>query len=271
MRDTCPVTDSPVPTGGGPDAPHPDALCAGTVDIAAAAVAEVGGDQVGEHLGCVPAGDPADGLLADHYFACTHPGYRGWRWCVTVARPAEGADATVDEVALLPGDEAVLAPPWLPWSERVQPGDVGPGDLLPTAPDDPRLVPAFADPQADDPAVAEVAYEFGLGRVRVLSLDGRAAAADRWYAGDGGPEAPLARQAPAPCGTCGFYLPLAGALGRAFGVCGNAIASDDGRAVSADHGCGAHSEAAEPPPPAQADPPPPLVDDHRYEYEVVPS
>jgi hypothetical protein len=27
-----------------------------------------------------------------------------------------------------------------------------------------------------------------------------------------------------------------------FGVCGNRFAPDDGRAVSADHGCGAHSE-----------------------------
>ena len=32
-------------------------------------------------------------------------------------------------------------------------------------------------------------------------------------------------------------------LGRVFGACGNAYAPDDGRVVSADHGCGAHSEA----------------------------
>jgi len=42
--------------------------------------------------------------------------------------------------------------------------------------------------------------------------------------------------------SCGFYLPLAGAMRQSFGVCANVYAPDDGRAVSADHGCGAHSE-----------------------------
>ena len=36
---------------------------------------------------------------------------------------------------------------------------------------------------------------------------------------------------------------LGGGLGRLFGACANAYAPDDGRVVSADHGCGAHSEA----------------------------
>ena len=35
-----------------------------------------------------------------------------------------------------------------------------------------------------------------------------------------------------------------GPLGRVFGVCANEFAPDDGRVVSLDHGCGAHSEAA---------------------------
>jgi hypothetical protein len=41
---------------------------------------------------------------------------------------------------------------------------------------------------------------------------------------------------------CGFYLPLAGSMRQLFGVCGNLFAPDDGRVVTADHGCGAHSE-----------------------------
>ncbi len=51
-----------------------------------------------------------------------------------------------------------------------------------------------------------------------------------------------AAPANARCGTCGFYLPLAGSLRLVFGACGNMFAPDDGRVVSADHGCGAHSE-----------------------------
>jgi hypothetical protein len=77
-----------------------------------------------------------------------------------------------------------------------------------------------------------------------MSRDGRAEAAQRWYDGEHGPEAAISVAAPmnARCGMCGFFLPLAGSLRLVFGVCGNLFAPDDGRVVSADHGCGAHSE-----------------------------
>ena len=52
------------------------------------------------------------------------------------------------------------------------PDDLGPGDLLPPAADDPRLVPAYADVDADE-LPFELSRELGLGRPRVLSLDGR--------------------------------------------------------------------------------------------------
>jgi hypothetical protein len=131
----------------------------------------------------------------------------------------------------------------VPWQERLQPGDLGVGDLLFTPSDDDRLVPGYV--RSDDPAVEETAWELGLGRPRVLSREGRTDAAQRWYDGDHGPEAPISIAAPraARCGTCGFYLPLAGAMRAGFGVCANVYAPDDGRAVSVDHGCGAHSEA----------------------------
>lgn len=44
---------------------------------------------------------------------------------------------------------------------------------------------------------------------------------------------------------CGFYLPLAGSLHRAFGVCGNELAAD-GHVVDAEYGCGAHSDTSLP-------------------------
>jgi hypothetical protein len=77
-----------------------------------------------------------------------------------------------------------------------------------------------------------------------MSREGRLDTADRWYDGDHGPQAPIATAAPsgARCVTCGFYLPLAGAMRAIFGACGNMYAPDDGRIVSGDHGCGAHSE-----------------------------
>ncbi|HET6698901.1 MAG TPA: DUF3027 domain-containing protein [Nocardioidaceae bacterium] len=220
----------------------PDAACAGAVDLARAALLEgVDAGDVGDHLG-----HQADGeRVVTHFFSCTRAGYRGWRWAVTVARASRQRAVTVDEIVLLPGDEAITAPTWVPWRERVQPGDLGPGDLLLTEEDDPRLVPGYLadDEVVDADSVREVSDEVGLGRPRVLSLEGRDLAAQRWYDGSHGPTAPIAEAAPAACRSCGFLVRLAGPLSGMFGVCANAQANDDGRVVSFDHGCGAHSEA----------------------------
>jgi hypothetical protein len=119
-------------------------------------------------------------------------------------------------------------------------------------------VPTFF--ATDEDTAGELVFELGLGRERVLSFEGRLEAVDRWYAGDQGPEAAIARSAPAGCATCGFFVPLAGALRQAFGACANGLAPDDGRIVSVDHGCGAHSQAMvlpsgtpEPGPPLESD------------------
>ena len=84
--------------------------------------------------------------------------------------------------------------------------------------------------------------DLGLGRVRTLSVEGRDLAAQRWYDGDAGPGSALAQAAPDRCHSCGFLVRLAGPLSDTFGVCANGDANDDGRIVSLDHGCGAHSE-----------------------------
>lgn len=221
--------------------PKLDSVAAEAVDAARAALLDlVPAGDVGDHLGQQAESDK----VVTHFFACTKLGYRGWRWSVTVARAPRQKTVTVDEVVLLPGDDAVLAPEWVPWRERIRPGDLGPGDLLPTEDDDPRLAPSFtaADEIVDQDSVKEVADELGFGRARVLSVEGRELAADRWYDGTHGPDSPLAQSAPAKCESCGFLVKLSGPLGRLFGVCANAYANDDGRVVSMDHGCGAHSE-----------------------------
>ncbi|MQA24553.1 MAG: DUF3027 domain-containing protein [Micromonosporaceae bacterium] len=220
-----------------------DAACAEAVELARdAAVAAVeaadDGVTVGGHVDVVAEGE----RLATHFFECTLPGYRGWRWSVTVTRVSRSKKVTVCEVALLPGPDSLLAPSWVPWQERLQPGDLGVGDLMPTASDDDRLAPAYL--LSDDPAVEDASWEVGLGRMRVMSRLGREETAERWRDSDHGPAAPISKAAPkeARCGACGFYLPLAGSLRAAFGVCGNLYAPDDGQVVTADHGCGAHSE-----------------------------
>ncbi|WP_377274242.1 DUF3027 domain-containing protein [Peterkaempfera sp. SMS 1(5)a] len=264
----------------------PDRLCAEAVEIArAAAVDAAGTDAVGEYIGAEADGD----RVVTHSFVCQEPAYRGWRWAVTVTRASRSKLVTLDETVLLPGPDAVLAPEWVPWSERLLPGDLGPGDLLPTAADDLRLEPGWSgddevppnsvlaedasaatfvpgeDVEVTDRPVADiqptparaavtaVAQELGLGRPRVLSRLGLHLGAERWEKSYGA-DTPMAQAAPASCTTCGFLIPVGGSLGQAFGVCGNEFSPADGRLVSLAFGCGGHSEAAvmpTPPKPAQ--------------------
>ena len=223
----------------------PDPICAAAVDLALAAVIEDGGPEaVAVHLGV----EAQDDRLVAHRFSCTLSGYHGWEWRVTVTRAPRSKKVTVDEVFMSPGDEALLAPEWVPWSQRLQAGDLSPGSVAPTDPDEPRLAAGWS---GEDDLAAElepgplhpVNWEPFLQRRRVLSAFGRESAATRWYKGGAGPANAESRSAPAQCGSCGWLLTIGGPLGQAFGVCSNRIANADGQVVSFEHGCGAHSEA----------------------------
>jgi hypothetical protein len=262
----------------------PDRLCAEAVDVALAVTEEAAGPQsVGEHLGVVAEGD----RVVTHFFACKEPAYRGWRWATTLTRASRSKVVTIDETVLLPGDDAILAPEWVPWSERLRPGDMGPGDLLPTEADDLRLEPGWtgedderfpdfpdgpggawdgADEKAPDPdlvvptpaTISAVAAEIGMGRPRVLSRYGLHAAADRWEE-QFGAKTPMAQAAPANCVSCGFLVAIKGSLSQAFGICANEFSPADGHLVSLSYGCGGHSEAAVMP--KTPTPPPMVLDD----------
>ncbi len=230
---------------------EPDQACAEAADLARATVAGVvGAASVGEHLEAQAEGE----RVVTHVFACEDPAYVGWRWAVTVVRAPRAKGVTVSETVLLPGPDALLAPDWVPWQDRLRPGDLGVGDLLPAPPDDERLVPLvllegddavidwYPEDEETDPAELGGWWPWP-GRSRVLSATGRDGASFRWYGSEHGPRTALAHAAPAQCVSCGFFVPLSGELGQLFGACANAYAPDDGRVVSADHGCGAHSES----------------------------
>ena len=197
-----------------------DAVLVAAVEPARAAAVETAGDPdlVGEHLAATPEPIapvtdevPAEalGAVLTHTFASKLPGYVGWHWAVTVTRAADSDEVTVDEVVLLPGESALLAPAWVPWHERLRPGDLSVGDVLPSTEDDPRLAPAYTtdDDSADDPEGSVVASEIGLGRERVMSRDGRREAIGRWTAGEFGPESSMARHAPGPVSYTHLTLP----------------------------------------------------------------
>jgi hypothetical protein len=213
----------------------------GALDLAKKAAIEDAGKS--EYVGEFYSIDSDEDRVATYLFEAKLPGYHGWRWGVTVVKIDDASKPTICDVVLLPGTQALLAPNWVPYSQRIQPGDLGVGDVVPTAPDDERLTPAYAAlPGEEDLDITQL-FEFGLGRARVLSIIGRDAASKRWYEGDRGPRTPIAKAAPKPCVSCGFFIPIAGSLRTTFGICSNAISPEDARVVSFDHGCGAHSEA----------------------------
>jgi hypothetical protein len=216
------------------------AMLVGAVDAARSAIVEYSGDGVvGEYLG-VAFDDPT---AATHRFLAAMPGYQGWQWAVVVAAYPGADHATISEVVLVPGPTALLAPQWVPWQERVQPGDLSPGDLFATPVDDPRLVPGYLS--SGDDELDELAAEVGFGRRQVLSQWGRIEAAERWYEGDFGPNSAMAKATRKVCRDCAYYLSLSGSLGTLFGVCANEM-SADGHVVAGEYGCGAHSDTPQP-------------------------
>ena len=184
-----------------------------------------------------------DGRVETYLFEAHLAGYKGWRWCVTVAKVDADATPTVCDLVVLPGPDALLAPEWVAYRDRIQPGDVGVGDIVPSSLDDTRLVPSVHSLIADEDLDAMQVFDLGLGRARVMSIEGRDQASKRWYESDRGPQSPIAQAAPKPCSSCAFFVPISGSLRASFGVCANAISPEDARVVSVDHGCGAHSEA----------------------------
>jgi hypothetical protein len=98
----------------------PDAVLAAAVDVARAAVEGIApAQQIGRHLGARTEGD----RLVTHLFESKLSGYLGWQWYAVLTRNSRSKVVTVNELGLLPSEDSVLAPEWIPWAERVRPED----------------------------------------------------------------------------------------------------------------------------------------------------
>lgn len=249
-----------------PKLTQPDRVLADATDVARAALDAIAHpDEVGPSEATVAL----ESRLVCHYFTCLKKGYRGWRWMVTLSRVPRSRKATVCEIGLVPGEGALLAPEWVPWEERLEPGDVGRDDTLPYRAEDERLDQAYEDTDTDE-LDRRTVEEIGLGRPRILSPVGRTQAADRWYSSEHGPVRGANNRRKLPehtCANCGFMVKLSGSLRRAFGVCANEWSPDDGHVVSLDHTCGAHSETDVAQTPSAWQPQPPRVNE--CDIEVV--
>lgn len=110
-------------------------------DIARAVAMDVADDpeQVGDVVNAIELGDN----VTDFRLVADVRGYEGWQWSVTLYHDAEVGTWTVNESSLVPTDDALVPPAWVPWKDRLEPTDLAPTDSIGTDPDDPRLEGGF--------------------------------------------------------------------------------------------------------------------------------
>lgn len=98
----------------------PDAFLAAAVDVARAAVEGITAPaDIGPHIAAKSEGD----RLVTHLFESKLAGYQGWQWYAVVTRNSRSKVVTVSELGLLPSEDSILSPDWVPWAERVRPED----------------------------------------------------------------------------------------------------------------------------------------------------
>ena len=105
--------------------------------IARAVLLEVAdeSDQVGDFVTSYDLEDH----VTDFRFAANIRGYEGWQWSVTLYHDEEIDSWTVNESSLIPTEDALMPPKWIPWKDRLEPTDLAPTDSIGTDPDDERI------------------------------------------------------------------------------------------------------------------------------------
>ena len=85
-------------------------------ELALSALAEFSDGSFGKFLG---ESEPEKGSIELRFEATTR-GYAGWHWVVTLSQPDKRRAATVSEVTMVAGEDALIAPEWVPWAERLK-------------------------------------------------------------------------------------------------------------------------------------------------------
>ena len=194
--------------------------------IAKAVAIEVADEdnQVGDFVQAIELDD----CVTDFRFETNVRGYEGWQWSVTLYHDVELDRWTVNESSLVPTEDALRPPEWIPWKDRLEPTDLAVTDSIGTDPDDPRIEEGFrktqpqsADDETQDDVQGDLAGEspaeepqgesdaaeegaespqtseedldeavqaFDLSRRHVMTPLGRSQTAKRWYEGPRGPK-----------------------------------------------------------------------------------
>jgi hypothetical protein len=114
--ETAPEVEAESELAAGP-AVEPDEVLLAAVDLARAALIEI---TPASTIGPVVGHTTHDEHLLSLHFASLMPGYPDWHWTATLSRIDADSEPNVLETELLPGDSAVLAPEWTPWSDRLE-------------------------------------------------------------------------------------------------------------------------------------------------------
>ena len=109
-----------------------------------------------------------DNRVTTFLFEADLAGYKGWRWCVTVAQVDEKAEPTVCDVVVLPGPDSLLAPEWIEYRDRILPEDIQPGVIVPSILDDTRLAPGLHSLIQDEELDPAQVFDLGLSRMQVI-------------------------------------------------------------------------------------------------------
>lgn len=113
LNDATQVSDAPVSDAS---TLVPDSVLLSSMDVARAALLEITpAATIGEPVGHIVEDEHVLSLLFDSAL----PGYPGWHWTVTLSRIDDESEPSVLETELTPGGGALLAPDWVPWSERL--------------------------------------------------------------------------------------------------------------------------------------------------------
>ena len=125
----------------------PDAFLAAAVGEARTAIEGItAASDIGAHLAAKSEGE----RLVTHLFESKMAGYDGWQWYAVLTRTSRSKVVTVSELGILPSEDSILSPEWVPWAERVRPEDAQAAEEEPAGND---------EPDADQAGEAEPAGE----------------------------------------------------------------------------------------------------------------
>lgn len=82
-------------------------------EVAAKSAAEK--NELGAFIEVIDEGDG----ISTYLFEAKKLGYQGWRWSVTIFQADPVTEPSLCEVVMVPGEDSLVAPKWVPWSERL--------------------------------------------------------------------------------------------------------------------------------------------------------